>query len=108
MSEVPQRPAPVNRGDRFEVVFRRRRGGSPFQRPRIPWIITCGLARSVADDHIGEQHHYRDANDKSPDRGYQIHGAPSRTVWIGVNAPWHSVQTENVLDKEGHVKSNEH
>src|SRR5262249_50961079 len=41
--QVPERAAAVNFGQRFKVVFRRRRGRGPFGRPGVPRIITRPL-----------------------------------------------------------------
>src|ERR1700761_770847 len=39
MLQIPKRPAAANNRDLFEVVFRRRRRGGPFERPGVPWIV---------------------------------------------------------------------
>src|SRR6266849_5689139 len=43
MFQVPQRAAAPHDRDGFEVVFGRRRGGGPLERPRIPRIASSAL-----------------------------------------------------------------
>src|SRR6267142_4052604 len=55
MLEVPERPPALHRGEAREVVFRRRRGGGPFQGPRVPWIAPGGPAAQVRPDQVGDE-----------------------------------------------------
>src|SRR5689334_6340076 len=52
MFEVPKRTTALHHGDLRKVVLRRWRRRGPFQRPRVPWIISRGSAFTQRTDDI--------------------------------------------------------
>src|ERR1700677_2151081 len=58
MFDVPQRPAAVNRRDICEIIFRRWRSSCPFEGPRVPRVLACGLAAHERANDVKQQRAY--------------------------------------------------
>src|SRR6267378_1826836 len=55
MLKIPERAAALDGWDGIEVVCRRRRIRGPFERPRIPRIISSGFATVVGPEQVSQE-----------------------------------------------------
>ena len=54
--DVPQRAPAFDDGNSGEVVFHRRRTRGPFERPRVPWIVSSNLAFEIRPEQVSYEH----------------------------------------------------
>src|SRR5437763_269843 len=90
-----------------EIVCRRWGIGCPFQRARIPWIGRSGLPVSRAPERVHQEQPETDEQNERAHSRQQIQGAPPHLRKVGVNAPRHTLQAENMHWKKRDVKSDE-
>src|SRR5262249_12473034 len=67
--QVPERAAAAHDGQSLEVVFGGRRGGRPFERPRVPRAFACRLSFPVRPNEVDDK-----AHDSSRLRDYSHRG----------------------------------
>src|SRR5215831_11291329 len=90
----------------FEVMYRRRRGGLPFQPGRAPGICARHLAVLERPGQIDERHQVAHRQDARAGRGENVEDL--ELVGVDVIAARHAHVAEDELREEGKVESEEH
>jgi hypothetical protein len=103
--DVPERAPAFDDGNSGEVVFHRRRTRGPFERPRVPRIVSCGLASEIRPKQISDEHGCACDLKKHADCTDQVPDIPSEAGFVGINPPRHSQQTWNMHEIEGQVEA---
>src|SRR5437660_8794027 len=88
--------------------MRRRRSRSPFQRPRVPRIIARYFSSKERDNEVPNENERCCGHKESADGREHVHPSPVRQVRISEHAPRHPVETQKMLNNEGHVEADNH
>src|SRR5262245_22297665 len=107
MFQIPQRTAAPHLRQDLEVVFRRRRGRGPLERPCVPGIIASRLSMPQRPQEIDHQAANAGGLKESPNRRDHIVDFPTAARVIGINAPRHPEDPGYVLRVEGEMKADE-
>ena len=98
--QIPERPAAADGGTRLEIMRRRRRGGGPLQRPRIPGIIAGRLPAAQAREMFHSKTSTAKPRINAPMVEMRL-STPSPADRDMLNAPRHAHQTQKMLHEEG-------
>ncbi len=106
-------PEVVEVGDErvvVEVVLRGRRRDAPFEAATVPWIGARrrqrgGLALGTHD--VDEEHHERQGDQEGADGRHHVPEVEAVAVPVGVDAPAHALEAEDVHRAEGQVEADE-
>src|SRR5580704_18998153 len=90
MFQVPQRAAAADYRRRRKVVLGRRRSRRPFERPRVPGIVTGYIARAKRAHDVDYEKQHTDALHQRSDRLNQVESLEPPAWLIGINASRHS------------------
>src|SRR5215813_3947208 len=103
--QVPERATAAHNRQSLEVVLGGRRGGRPFERPRVPRVFARRLSFPVRPNEVDDKaHDSRRLRDHSH-RGGQVIDLPATALVIGVNAARHAEDAGEVLRVECKVES---
>src|ERR1700722_20921994 len=89
MLQVPQRASARDRRNGRKVIRRWRRTDGPFQRPRVPGIVTGSGSLEIRDDETCNEQENCDCLDERPDRNDKVQGIPTPPGLVGVDSPRH-------------------
>src|SRR5580698_5397033 len=107
MFEIPQRPAAADGRDHGVVVSGRRRACEPFERPRIPRIVSRQFA-SPAGPHDIDREHQNSKGLKDNADGYdQIPDIPAAARLVSVDASRHAEQARYMHEIEREMEADE-
>src|SRR5579862_2568237 len=105
--QVPQWAAAADDRRRREVIFGRRRGRGPFERPRVPRIVAGRFAGTERAYDIDYQDEYGDALHQRSNRFDEIERVQSTPRLIGINAPRHPAQPREMHSVEGQMEADQ-
>src|ERR671919_2070231 len=88
--------------------MRRRRRDAPFEGPSVPGIVTSFLSAPATDRDVDYEHDYRERDDQRTDRRDGVPELPPEAFGVGVVAPRHPLEAEDVHRGERHVEADEH
>src|ERR1039458_2271312 len=91
MLQVPERATALDGWGCGEVVLRRRRGGGPLQRPRIPGIGAGDGAFEVGPDHVVDKQQRGDGLDDGATGDGHVPHHPSAVGFVGIDAAGHAL-----------------
>src|SRR5262249_3820785 len=103
--------APVHGGERArEVTVRRRRGGLPLERVRVPRVLLCPLAREHAPEEVDDENQLARAEDEravGDERVHRLERLQEVVLRRVVDAAHVAADAEDVHREEGPVEADE-
>src|SRR5215469_1831930 len=107
MLQVPKRTAAADFRNGREIIMRRRRTYTPFERPSIPRITACELPSKIRPRKVTDENQNPQSLEKSADRDEEIPGIPAATRLVGINPARHSKNSGNVHQRKSHMKADD-
>src|ERR1700722_3267137 len=105
MLEIPKRTAAPDSWGGGEVVCRRRPIRGPFESPRIPRIVSRGLAPIVGPEQISQEDQNRNRLEENSHGHNEVPGVPTAPRLVSVDSSRHAQQSWNMHKVEGQVKA---
>src|ERR1700731_3711739 len=104
---VPERAAARDCRNRRKVIWSGRRTDGPFQRPRVPGIVTGFIALEIRNDEVGSEDQNRKRLNKRADGNDEVQRIPAAAGLVRVDPPWHSQNAWNMHHVERQMKANQ-